>query len=415
MDYPVNYLNSYNSFGTYNPPNSWNGYYGFRNSATDLGNYNQLGNYPKFNYNNVGYDTFGNNNMYYQSYPAFTGNEQQQYLKLKDTDTESANENKTNDKKGLSDGEKIGIGALAVAVVSAIAFFALRGKGGAKGASDIAKEGSKASKGASSTVTHGTEEGTKKVASETAQSTRSTTNKTPTPKVTEPKKQCIVNSSMPEYKYSKFDKAQPNYKYWFVQPREFAPHSYKPEDIPKINITSRSPLVDYTTWTIENGIQAHGGGRQYAEPFNYLKFREVTESKKTILVIGKNSKGEKTVWLQAEAGRCDEGGRPIRTQYVMTAPAGQDFNAVQKDLIKGIQGRSQEELARETPLARSAEKFVYNPENGIIGCKEDILFNQDTLLREVNHFAQGREFSPEILEKLKNVDSMKNGEYIRLV
>lgn len=411
MDYSVNYLNSYNSFGAYNPPNSWNSYYGFRNSATDLG-LQQLGNYPKFNYNNVGYDTFGNNNMYYQSYPVFTGNKQQQYLKLKDTNVESTNENKSNDKKGLSDGEKIGLGALAVAVVSAIAFFALRGKGGAKVTSDIAKEGSKSSKGVSSTVTHVADEGVKKPAGGTAQSAGSATNKTPASKATEPKKQRIVNSSMPEYKYSKFDKAKPNYKYWFVQPREFAPHSYKPEDIPKINITSRSPLVDYRNWTIENGIQAHGGGRQYTEPFKYLK---LSESNETILAIGKNSKGEKTVWLQAKAGRCDAVNRPVRTQYVMTVPAGQDFNAVQKDLIKGIQGRSQEELARETPLARSVEKFVYNPESGNMIHKEDILFNQDTLLREVNHFAQGREFSPEILEKLKNVDSMKNGEYIRLV
>lgn len=415
MVYPVNYLNSYNSFGAYNPTNNWNGYNGFGNSATDLGDYNQLGNYPKFNYNNVGYDTFGNNNVYYQNYPAFTGNEQQQYLKLKDTGAKNANENKNNDKKGLSDGEKFGIGALAVTVVSAIAFFALRGKGGTKAINDVTKEGSKASKGASSTVTHGTEEGAKKATVETAQSTGSITNKTPAPKATKPKKQRIVNSSMPEYKYTKSDKAAPNYQYWFVQPREFAPHSYKPEDIPKINITSRSPFVDYTTWTIENGIQVHGGGRQYFEPFDYLKLSEITESGKTILAIGKNSKGEKTVWLQAKAGRCDNGGRPIRTQYVMTAPAGQDFNAVQKDLIKGIQGRSQEELAKETPLARSAEKFVYNPEVANLRCKEDILFNQDTLLREVNHFAQGREFSPEILEKLKNVDSMKNGEYIRLV
>lgn len=197
-------------------------------------------------------------------------------------------------------------------------------------------------------------------------------------------------------------------------PREFAPHSYQPQDIPNINITSRTPEIDYRNWSIINGQQVKGGGYQYREAFQYLKMGEGIDAGKTILVIGKNSKGEKTVWLQGLTGRTDGGNRPIRTQYVMTVPKGKDFNNVQKDLIKGIYGRTQQELAIELPLSRSANVTNAGHSN-LSTTPENIEFKIDTMLREINHYAQGREFTPELINRLKSVDNLKNGEYIRLV
>lgn len=234
-----------------------------------------------------------------------------------------------------------------------------------------------------------------------------------TPKAPKPVKLGeVVDSSMPEYKYDN-PKAS-----FYVTPREFAPHSYKFEDIPTISINTRGPEKDYQNYLIKNGQQNRGGGYAYREPANFVKYDEVLESGKTILVVGKNSNGEKTVWLQAGSGRTDFAGRPIRTQYVMTVPEGKDFNNVQKDLMKGLYGRSQEELATEMPLSRSAEKIVknsnYSSARGSFQ-DEDELFNVDTMMREVNHYAQGRDFSPELLEKINSVDSLKNGEFIRLI
>ena len=86
--------------------------------------------------------------------------------------------------------------------------------------------------------------------------------------------------------------------------------------------------------------------------------------------------------------------------------------------MKGLYGRSQEELATEMPLSRSAEKIVknsnYSSARGSFQ-DEDELFNVDIMMREVNHYAQGRDFSPELLEKINSVDSLKNGEFIRLI
>lgn len=247
-----------------------------------------------------------------------------------------------------------------------------------------------ATRGATSTATHGATSETK------------VTPKTPkTVKLGE-----VVDSSMPEYKFM-----NPQASY-YVTPREFAPHSYNAEDIPTISINTRGSERDYHNYLIKNGQQNRGGGHQYLEPANFVKYDEQSDAKKTILVVGKNSNGQKMLWLQAGAGRFDYANRPIRTQYVMTVPEGQDFTKVQKDLMKGLYGRSQEELATEMPLSRSVEKIVANPKytNG-----EDEVFNIDTMMREVNHYAQGRDFSPELLEKINSVDSLKNGEFIRLI
>ena len=99
----------------------------------------------------------------------------------------------------------------------------------------------------------------------------------------------------------------------------------------------------------------------------------------------------------------------------MTVPEGKDFTKVQKDLMKGLYGRSQEELAKEMPLSRSAEKIVANTHVRCMSAAEDELFNVDTMMREVNYYAQGRDFSPELLEKINSVDNLKNGEFIRLI
>ncbi len=219
----------------------------------------------------------------------------------------------------------------------------------------------------------------------------------------------VVDSSMPEYKY---DNPKSSY---YVAPREFAPHSYRSEDIPTINITTRGPERDFHNYLIKNGQQNRGGGFQYHEPADFIKYRELSQASETILVIGKNANGEKTLWLQAGAGRSDCGNRPIRTQYVMTVPEGKDFTKVQKDLMKGLYGRSQEELAKEMPLSRSAEKIVANTHVRCMSAAEDELFNVDTMMREVNYYAQGRDFSPELLEKINSVDNLKNGEFIRLI
>lgn len=266
---------------------------------------------------------------------------------------------------------------------------------------NIAEQAKNATREATSTATHGATSETKV-----------------TPKAPKPVKLGeSVDSSMPEYNYEGKSITQPKSS-WFVTPREFAPHSYKSEDIPIISITTRGPENDYHNYLIKNGQQNRGGGHVYREPANFVKYDEVLESGKTILVVGKNSNGEKTVWLQAGAGRTDYTGTPIRTQYVMTVPEGQDFTKVQKDLMKGLYGRSQEELTAEMPLSRSVEKIVANPHRErFSSCcgDEDELFNVDTMMREVNHYAQGRDFSPELLEKINSVDSLKNGEFIRLI
>ena len=233
-----------------------------------------------------------------------------------------------------------------------------------------------------------------------------------TPKAPKPVKLgVVVDSSMPECKYN-----NPKSSYYVI-PREFAPHSYKAEDIPTITINTRGPERDYHNYLIKNGQQNRGFECQYREPADFVKYDEGLESGKTILVVGKNSNGEKTVWLQAGSGRTDFAGRKIRTQYVMTVPEGKDFTKVQKDLIKGLYGRSQEELSKEMPLSRSAEKIVANPHisSRLPFVGEDEVFNIDTMMREVNHYAQGRDFSPELLEKINSVDSLKNGEFIRLI
>ena len=258
---------------------------------------------------------------------------------------------------------------------------------------NAAEQARNATRGATSTATHGATSETK------------VTPKTPKPvKLGE-----VVDSSMPEYKYKN---PRPDY---YVTPREFAPHSYKAEDIPTINIVTKGPEKDYHDYLIKNGQQYRGGGRQYLEASRVVK--DGDNLNQTILAVGKNANGEKTVWLQARAGRYDMFNRPIRTQYVMTVPEGQDFTAVQKDLMKGLYGRSQDELLTETPLARSVEKIVANPKAQVRvrSNAEDEVFNIDTMMREVNHYAQGRDFSPELLEKINSVDSLKNGEFIRLI
>ena len=260
---------------------------------------------------------------------------------------------------------------------------------------NAAEQARNATRGATSTATHGATSETKV-----------------TPKAPKPVKLGeVVDSSMPEYKYD-----NPKASYYVTQ-REFAPHSYKAEDIPTISINTRGPERDFHNYLIKNGQQNRSVECQYHEPANFIGYREMAHADKTILVVGKNSNGEKTVWLQAGAGRTDRVNRPIRTQYVMTVPEGQDFTKVQKDLIKGLYGRSQEELATEMPLSRSVEKIVANPHSRrhSSDVDEDELFNIDTMMREVNHYAQGRDFSPELLEKINSVDSLKNGEFIRLI
>lgn len=260
---------------------------------------------------------------------------------------------------------------------------------------NAAEQARNATRGATSTATHGATSETK------------VTPKTPKPvKLGE-----VVDSSMSEYKY---DNPKASY---YVTPREFAPHSYKAEDIPTISINTRGPERDYHNYLIKNGQQNRSYEFQFLEPANFIGYRETAHANKTILVVGKNSNGEKTVWLQAGAGRSDRSNRSIRTQYVMTVPEGQDFTKVQKDLMKGLYGRSQEELTAEMPLSRSVEKIVANPHSRCHSSyvDEDEVFNIDTMMREVNHYAQGRDFSPELLEKINSVDSLKNGEFIRLI
>lgn len=260
---------------------------------------------------------------------------------------------------------------------------------------NAAEQARNATRGATSTATHGATSETKV-----------------TPKAPKPVKlDEVVDSSMPEHKYD-----NPKASYYVTQ-REFAPHSYKAEDIPTISINTRGPERDFHNYLIKNGQQNRSVECQYREPANFIGYREMAHADKTILVVGKNSNGEKTVWLQAGAGRTDFAGRKIRTQYVMTVPEGKDFTKVQKDLMKGLYGRSQEELATEMPLSRSVEKIVANPHSRCHSsyADEDELFNIDTMMREVNHYAQGRDFSPELLEKINSVDSLKNGEFIRLI
>ena len=158
---------------------------------------------------------------------------------------------------------------------------------------NAAEHARNATRGTTSTATHGATSETKV-----------------TPKAPKPAKLGeVVDSSMPEYK---FDNPKASY---YVTPREFAPHSYKAEDIPTISINTRGPQRDYHNYLIKDGQQNRGGGYFYREPANFVRYDEVLESGKTVLVVGKNSNGEKTVWLQAGSGRTDFSSRPIRTLF----------------------------------------------------------------------------------------------------
>lgn len=194
-------------------------------------------------------------------------------------------------------------------------------------------------------------------------------------------------------------------------PRAFAPHSYKPEDVPAINIVTRTPDRDYRAWNVING-KTVSGKREYQEAFFGAG---VSEGDRAALVIGKNKEGQKVVFLQAETGRQDfcgtgKAGRRIRALYTLTAPKGQDFTTVQKDLIKGLYGRDLEFITTELPLARSGKVInVFNRRN------ENMVFDLDIMLREVNHFAQGRTITEDLAKKLAMVDSFEPGKFIRLV
>ncbi len=197
--------------------------------------------------------------------------------------------------------------------------------------------------------------------------------------------------------------------------REFKAHSYENKDIPEINITTRTPDKDYTCWDVVDGKTVHAKEYKYREVFDKLNLFEDGQPK---LAIGKNSKGEKLVYLQAPVGRNDfcgcheHPGRPIRAMYIFTVPKDQDFSKVQLDLIKGLASRTPEFIKEELPLARSGK--VINPLTGSYG-KEDMVFNLDTLLREVNHFAKDQEMTSELLDKIKQVDSMEPGNFIKLI
>lgn len=197
-----------------------------------------------------------------------------------------------------------------------------------------------------------------------------------------------------------------------AKPMEFAPHNYNSEDIPSLNLTTRTFNNDYTAFEIKDGKTIWADSKKYHEPFNQLGMSEASDARKTILVIGKNTEGKKIVWLQAEADRYDAGGRSIRSMFVFDAPGGEKFTNVQLDLIKGIYGKSQEVLKAEAPLARST-KVLENLDKKYTR-QVSLEIDQDIILREIAHWSKGKEMPQEVIEQLNKVDSLKNGEYIRL-
>lgn len=192
--------------------------------------------------------------------------------------------------------------------------------------------------------------------------------------------------------------------------REFSPHNYQQGDIPSINIVTRTPNVDYGAWDIIDGKTVASTTAEYHKPFEKLNMWENGEP---TLVIGKNENGDKMVWLTAPTGRSDfcggsTAGRPIRAMYVLTAPNGSDFTKVQLDLVKGMYNRTPEFIKAELPLARSGK--VINP------CtrNDDMVFDLETLLREVHHYSEGQNISNELAKKLEKVNSLNANEYIQL-
>ena len=192
--------------------------------------------------------------------------------------------------------------------------------------------------------------------------------------------------------------------------REFSPHNYQQGDIPSINIVTRTPNVDYGAWDILDGKTVASTTAEYHKPFKKLN---MWESGEPTLVIGKNENGDKMVWLTAPTGRSDfcggsTAGRPIRAMYVLTAPNGSDFTKVQLDLVKGMYNRTPEFIKAELPLARSGK--VINP------CtrNDDMVFDLETLLREVHHYSEGQNISNELAKKLEKVNSLNANEYIQL-
>lgn len=196
-------------------------------------------------------------------------------------------------------------------------------------------------------------------------------------------------------------------------PMEFAPHHYQSQDIPSLNLTTRTVNNDYTAFEIKNGKTTWSEVKKYQEPYNYLKMINEANGNKTILVAGKNAEGKRVVCFRAVAGRDDSVLRPIRSTYVFDAPSGDQFSKVQLDLMKGVFGKSKDVLEQEAPLSR-AVKVIESLDLRNGAKQAPIEIDQEVLLREINHFAQGKTMPPELAEQLSKVDSLKNGEYIRI-